>query len=583
MTDQLTKKIPEWMSLQDIARAWSEETGEKAETLEVNFREWFKDFLVRNAYTEAGGTGDAGIPAEMLEGRQIWRETFETFCEERGHAKPRFWFPEPSLGRPSAPAAAVSTPGTARFAAADETTAAEDEAASDESAEDKPAPPARRRARVGGASFTRIALALVAMVVLALIALWVFEPGEPVVARNGSPQPGAEQLAAMAPATPLVASDPAPAETGETQTAGLAPADTGESRADAPAPAGTGETQEAGLAPDETSEPQAATPITEETGESQSVAPALAEADQSPSAAPALAEADQTQSAAPEMSSEPDAAAAQLAESGAARPVAPVSTEEADEGLVLLIQRELQTAGFDPGPLDGKSGPRFSSAIAAYQRAHDLSVDGRMSVDLLSRLARENLQQGRVAAEDGRSTARQTALQTPSITERPAPRGRALVHAIQERLAARGYYIGPIDGSLGRKTREAIEIYQRAQRYETNGLPSRALYEELEDYALEVRGLKEFRQGAFDKAILTYSRMIKRQPKDANAFFNRGLAYKNAGFAEQALADYDTAIGLDPSHQKAYLDRGNVRYQNGSYREAVRDYLKAMGLWFDFS
>jgi tetratricopeptide (TPR) repeat protein len=188
-----------------------------------------------------------------------------------------------------------------------------------------------------------------------------------------------------------------------------------------------------------------------------------------------------------------------------------------------------------------------------------------------------------VAAEGARSTGRQTALQTPSITVGPAPRGRALVRAVQERLAARGYYIGPIDGSLGRKTRAAIETYQRAQRTQTNGLPSRALYEELEDYALEVRGLKEFRQGAFDKAIMTYSRMIKRQPKDANAFFNRGLAYKNAGFAAQALADYDTAIRLDPAHQKAYLDRGNVRYQKGYYRDAVRDYLKALGLWFDFS
>ncbi len=89
MTDQPPSSIPEWLSLQDIARAWSEETGESAEALEGNFREWFKEFLVSNAYAEAGAGGDAGddgIPAEMLEGRQIWRETFETFCEESGHA-----------------------------------------------------------------------------------------------------------------------------------------------------------------------------------------------------------------------------------------------------------------------------------------------------------------------------------------------------------------------------------------------------------------------------------------------------------------------------------------------------------------
>ncbi len=77
--------------------------------------------------------------------------------------------------------------------------------------------------------------------------------------------------------------------------------------------------------------------------------------------------------------------------------------------------------------------------------------------------------------------------------------------------------------------------------------------------------------------------MIKRQPKDANAYFNRGLAYKNADLADRALADYDAAIDLDPAHQKAYLDRGNIRYQRGFYGEAIRDYMNALGLWLGLS
>ena len=123
MTDQSSSRIPEWLSLQDIARAWSEETGESAEALEGIFREWFKEFLVRNAYVEAGAggdAGDAGIPAEMLEGRQIWRETFETFCEERGHAKPHFWFPNAPIGQTAARPALVPEHAPVHFAAADE-------------------------------------------------------------------------------------------------------------------------------------------------------------------------------------------------------------------------------------------------------------------------------------------------------------------------------------------------------------------------------------------------------------------------------------------------------------------------------
>ncbi len=510
MTDRPPSRIPEWLSLQDIARAWSEETGESAEALEGNFREWFKEFLVRNAYGEAG---DDGIPAEMLEGRQIWRETFETFCEERGHAKPRFWFPNAPTGQTAARPAQVPEHAPIHFVAADEA-ASEDETATQAPDEDKPEPPPRRRVRVGGASFTRIALALVGVVVLGLVALWALEPGQPVAERNRDRQPGAEQLAAMAP----------PVTT-------------------APAPAGTSRAQTAASPPAETSGAQSAVP---------------------PPAASASTGTIETQTAA---------------------------ADQVDEGLVLLIQRELRSAGFDPGPLDGRSGPRFLAAIAAYQRAQGLSVDGRVSIDLLSRLARENLRQGRTApflpapgvSQDtgvgAGAPGRQSALQTPAAGASPAPRGKSLVRSIQERLAARGYYSGPLDGSLGPKTRAAIETYQRAQRYETNGRPSRALYEELEDYRLEVLGLELFREGAYDKAIATYARIIKRKPKDANAYFNRGLAYKNAGLADPALADYDTAIRLDPSHHKAYLDRGNIRYQRGIYGAAIRDYMNALGLW----
>jgi peptidoglycan hydrolase-like protein with peptidoglycan-binding domain len=527
MTDQPPSRISEWLSLQDIAHAWSEETGESAEALEGNFRAWFKEFLVRNAYGEAGAggdAGDAGIPAEMLEGRQIWRETFETFCEETGHEKPRFWFPNAPIGQTAARPAQVSEQAPVHFAAADEAVP-EDDTATQAPDEVKPEPPPRRRVRVGGASFTRIALALVGVVVLGLVALWALEPDGPVAERDRDRQPGAEQLAAMAPS---VATAPVPAETSES--------------------------------------PSAAS-VSSETSEAQSAAPAPTETTPAPSGASASSETAETQTA------ETQTAAADSGPS----PGSPKPADQVDEGLVLLIQRELRSAGFDPGPLDGRSGPKFSAAIAAYQRAQGLPVDGRVSVDLLSRLARENLRQGRTAPFP---TSPEASRDTGAS---PAPLGKSLVRSIQERLAVRGYYSGPLDGSLGPKTRAAIVTYQRAQRYETTGRPSRALYEELEDYRLEVLGLKLFRQGAYDKAIATYSRMIKRKPKDANAYFNRGLAYKNAGRGDRALADYDAAIRLDPSHHKAYLDRANIRYQRGFYGDAIRDYMNALGLWLGLS
>ncbi len=106
----LLKRDSEWLSFQEIARAWSEETGESAQTLEGIFGEWFKEFLVRSGYVVAGAgdTGDdAWSLANPLEGRPIWRDTFEIFCEERGLAKPRFWFPDELEGQPLAQPAGV--------------------------------------------------------------------------------------------------------------------------------------------------------------------------------------------------------------------------------------------------------------------------------------------------------------------------------------------------------------------------------------------------------------------------------------------------------------------------------------------
>jgi len=285
-----------------------------------------------------------------------------------------------------------------------------------------------------------------------------------------------------------------------------------------------------------------------------------------------------------------------------------VSGQPVDQGLVFLLQRELQVAGYDPGPLDGMSGPKFAAAVAAYQHANRMDVDGDASTELLSRLARDNLDADRTAppaskavpasglavmpsAEIGQDAARGrteglesgAAVQFPARVRAPAPTGRELVRAIQKRLSDRGYYYGPLDGNLGPKTRQAIQVYQRVQRDQSTGQPTRALYEELEDYALVAQGLSLFRKGSYDAAIATYTLIIQRNPKSADAYFNRGLAHKNLGRTDQALSNYETALALDPAHRRAYLNRANILYDQGLYVAAVRDYFKVLRLLLSFS
>jgi len=49
-------------------------------------------------------------------------------------------------------------------------------------------------------------------------------------------------------------------------------------------------------------------------------------------------------------------------------------------------------------------------------------------------------------------------------------------------------------------------------------------------------------------------------PKNATAYYNRGIAYGNLGQWDKAIADYSSAIGIDPNYSKAYSDR-DVAYK----------------------
>ncbi|MCU0701211.1 MAG: peptidoglycan-binding protein [Myxococcaceae bacterium] len=77
------------------------------------------------------------------------------------------------------------------------------------------------------------------------------------------------------------------------------------------------------------------------------------------------------------------------------------SLERGAEGeKVRQMQDQLKRAGFDPGPVDGKFGPRTEKAVERFQRARGLEVDGiagRKTFDALS--TRTNGQTGTPGAQ----------------------------------------------------------------------------------------------------------------------------------------------------------------------------------------
>ena len=49
-------------------------------------------------------------------------------------------------------------------------------------------------------------------------------------------------------------------------------------------------------------------------------------------------------------------------------------------------QEALKTQGFDPGPIDGRIGPRTRAAVADYQRKNDLPTTGMLDDATMSKL-----------------------------------------------------------------------------------------------------------------------------------------------------------------------------------------------------
>jgi tetratricopeptide (TPR) repeat protein len=88
---------------------------------------------------------------------------------------------------------------------------------------------------------------------------------------------------------------------------------------------------------------------------------------------------------------------------------------------------------------------------------------------------------------------------------------------------------------------------------------------------------------ALIRPILHTNRFIKRMsnhlgkhPDDANAFFNRGLAYLELRKYQSAINDFSQAIYIDPEMSDAYVSRGNALLELEQYDKGLEDYNQAV-------
>lgn len=92
------------------------------------------------------------------------------------------------------------------------------------------------------------------------------------------------------------------------------------------------------------------------------------------------------------------------------------------------------------------------------------------------------------------------------------------------------------------------------------------------------RGLAYSRKGDFDRAIDDETDSVLLDQKDAVAYDNRGFAYFNKRDYEQAIVNYSQAISVDPEYESAYWNRGLAYSVIGNYDGMIADFTQVLAL-----
>ena len=79
-----------------------------------------------------------------------------------------------------------------------------------------------------------------------------------------------------------------------------------------------------------------------------------------------------------------------------------------------------------------------------------------------------------------------------------------------------------------------------------------------------------------DKAIIEYSKRIRDNPKDINAYFRRGITERANRSDKQSINDFTKVIELDPELSEGYYERGLTYSMAEIYHSAIKDFSKAL-------
>lgn len=85
-------------------------------------------------------------------------------------------------------------------------------------------------------------------------------------------------------------------------------------------------------------------------------------------------------------------------------------------------------------------------------------------------------------------------------------------------------------------------------------------------------GVNLFKQGAYQQAIETFTKIIKISPDNADAYKNRGVSYMKVEKFDLAIKDFQKAKDIFPELRGLYSNLGVAWYYKKEYEKAIENY-----------
>jgi len=91
-------------------------------------------------------------------------------------------------------------------------------------------------------------------------------------------------------------------------------------------------------------------------------------------------------------------------------------------------------------------------------------------------------------------------------------------------------------------------------------------------------GTKQLEQGAFEEAIVSFTKYLENDPSNVNVISLRGIANRKAAKFKESVTDFETAVKLTPNNADVYSELGVTLFHLKDLKGALLNMNKAQEL-----